>query len=52
VGEGGINIEDLWVDHTPAGGVLRLLVDGHATAQRAAELLSGRGFATTIVEER
>lgn len=52
VGEGGINIEDLWVDHTPGGGVLRVLVDGHETARRASELLTGRGFRTTIVEER
>jgi prephenate dehydrogenase len=52
VGEGGINIEDLWVDHTSAGGVLRLLVDGEPTARRAADLLSERGFATTVVEDR
>lgn len=52
VGEGGINIEDLWVDHTPAGGVLKLLVDGRDTAARAAELLGRRGFRTTTVEDR
>ncbi len=52
VGEAGINIEDLWVDHTPGGGVLRLLVDGHQLAQRTAELLAGKGFRTTIVEEQ
>ena len=52
VGEGGINIEDLWVDHTPAGGVLKLLVDGHDTAAKAAELLARKGFRTTMVEER
>jgi prephenate dehydrogenase len=52
IGEGGINIEDLWVDHTPAGGVLRLMLDGRETAGRAAELLGGRGFRTTVVEER
>lgn len=51
IGEGGINIEDLWVDHTAAGGVLRIVVDGRATAERAAELLGGRGFRTTVVEE-
>jgi prephenate dehydrogenase len=52
MGEGGINIEDLWVDHTPAGGVLRVLFDGHATAERAADLLGTKGFRTTIVEDR
>jgi prephenate dehydrogenase len=52
VGEGGINIEDLWVDHTPAGGVLKLLVDGHETADDTSELLRRRGFTTTIVEDR
>lgn len=51
VGEGGINIEDLWVDHTGAGGVLRLLVDGRDAAHHAAELLTGRGFRTTVVED-
>jgi prephenate dehydrogenase len=52
VGESGINIEDLWVDHTPAGGVLKILVDGHETAARAAELLGRRGFRTTTIEDR
>jgi prephenate dehydrogenase len=52
IGEGGINIEDLWVDHTGAGGVLHVVVDGRKTAQRAAELLTGKGFRTTMVEER
>lgn len=52
VGEGGVNIEDLWVDHTPAGGVLKILVDGHETAARAAELLRARGFRTTTIEDR
>jgi prephenate dehydrogenase len=52
VGEGGINIEDLWVDHTPGGGVLRVLVDGHQTAERAGELLRDKGFTVTIVEDR
>ncbi|MEX2393124.1 MAG: prephenate dehydrogenase [Actinomycetota bacterium] len=51
VGEGGINIEDLWVEHTPAGGVLRLLVDGHETAGAAASLLESRGYRTTVVED-
>jgi prephenate dehydrogenase len=52
VGQEGINIEDLWVDHTPGGGVLRVLVDGHTIAGRAAELLAAKGFRTTIVEDR
>jgi prephenate dehydrogenase len=52
IGQGGINIEDLWVDHTTAGGVLRLVVDGHDTGARAAELLTSKGFRTTVVEER
>jgi prephenate dehydrogenase len=52
VGEGGINIEDLWVDHTPSGGVLRVLLDGIETARRAAELLEGKGFRTTVVTEQ
>jgi prephenate dehydrogenase len=52
VGEAGINIEDLWVDHTPAGGVLKILVDGHETAARAADVLGSRGFRTTTIEDR
>ncbi len=52
IGEGGINIEDLWVDHTAGGGVLRLVVDGLETAGHASELLTTKGFRTTIVEER
>jgi prephenate dehydrogenase len=51
VGQEGINIEDLWVEHMPSGGVLRLLVDGHDTARAASELLAGRGFRTTILED-
>jgi prephenate dehydrogenase len=52
VGESGINIEDLWVDHTQAGGVLKILVDGHETAARAADVLQRRGFRTTTIEDR
>jgi prephenate dehydrogenase len=52
LGSGGINIEDIWVDHTPSGGVLRLLLDGHDLAAQAAELLGRHGFRTTMVEER
>jgi prephenate dehydrogenase len=51
VGEGGINIEDLWVDHHAAGGVLRILVDGRDAAFRAADLLDARGFRVTVVED-
>jgi prephenate dehydrogenase len=52
VGEGGINIEDLWVDHNASGGVLRILVDGADAAARAADLLGDKGFRVTIVEDR
>jgi prephenate dehydrogenase len=52
LGGGGINIEDIFVDHTPSGGVLRLLIDGHDVAAEAAHLLARHGFRTTIVEER
>jgi prephenate dehydrogenase len=52
IGEAGINIEDLWMDHTPAGGVLRLIVDGRSTAERASDVLSGRGFRATTLEDR
>lgn len=52
IGEGGINIEDLWVDHTSVGGVLHVVIDGHAAAGQAAELLVARGFRTIVVEER
>ena len=52
IGEGGINIEDLWVDHTAVGGVLHVVVDGRETAEQAAAFLADRGFRTTVVEER
>jgi prephenate dehydrogenase len=52
IGEGGINIEDLWVEHAGAGGVLRLIVDGRSTAETGARLLRDRGFRATTVEER
>lgn len=52
LGEGGINIEDVWVDHTPSGGVLRVLLDGGDTARRASELLESKGFRTTMVAEQ
>lgn len=52
IGQGGINIEDLWMDHTPAGGVLSIVVDGRSTADHASELLSAKGFRTARVEDR
>lgn len=52
IGEAGINIEDLWVDHGPAGGVLRIVVDGTAQARTASEVLRARGFATVTVSGR
>jgi prephenate dehydrogenase len=52
IGQGGINIEDLWMDHRSAGGVLHVLLDGRPTAERAAELLTDRGFRITIVEDQ
>lgn len=52
IGDGGINIEDLWVDHTSSGGVLHVVVDGRTTAERATELLNGKGFRATMVIER
>lgn len=52
IGQGGINIEDLWMDHTSAGGVLHIVVDGRPTADRAGELLTGQGFHVSFVEER
>ncbi|MGH2760040.1 MAG: prephenate dehydrogenase/arogenate dehydrogenase family protein [Actinomycetota bacterium] len=51
IGQGGINIEDLWMDHRSAGGVLHILVDGVATAERAGELLTEKGFRVTVVED-
>ncbi len=51
IGQGGINIEDLWMDHTSAGGVLRLVVDGRATAEHAAALLTAKGFRTAMLED-
>lgn len=51
-GEGAINIEDLWVEHTAVGGVLRVVVDGHETAARAADLLEAKGFRTSVLEDR
>lgn len=52
LGSGGMNIEDISVDHTPSGGVLRLLLDGHDVAAQASALLGEHGFRTTVVEER
>lgn len=52
IGEGGINIEDVWMEHTPAGGILGLVLDGRATAARAVELLASKGFRANLLEER
>lgn len=52
VGEGGINIEDVWMEHTAAGGVLGLVVDGAAAATKAAELLQAKGYRAALLEER
>lgn len=52
IGQGGINIEDLWMDHTSAGGVLHLVVDGRTTAESAGELLTSKGFRVAVVEDR
>jgi prephenate dehydrogenase len=51
LGEGGINIEDLSIDHTPALGTLRVVVDGTASATRSIELLGARGYRAAILEE-
>ncbi|MGH7860177.1 MAG: prephenate dehydrogenase/arogenate dehydrogenase family protein [Candidatus Binatia bacterium] len=52
VGEGGINIEDVWMEHTTAGGVLGLVVDGAAAAAKAVELLQRKGYRAALLEER
>lgn len=52
LGEGSVNIEDLWMEHTPRGGVVRLVVDGMDTAERAAHLLDERGLKTAVLGER
>jgi prephenate dehydrogenase len=52
MGEGSISIEDIWVDHTPSGGVLHLVLDGLETGRRACDLLDGKGFRSTMVEDR
>jgi prephenate dehydrogenase len=51
LGEGGINIEDVWMDHTAAGGTLRITVDGHPNAAKAVELLASRSFRAAILED-
>jgi prephenate dehydrogenase len=52
IGEGGINIEDLWMEHTTAGGVLRVILDGRSNAEKATRLLAGRGFRAVLLEDR
>jgi prephenate dehydrogenase len=51
MGQSGVNIEDLWMDHTPAGGVLQLMVDGKDVAERAAGTLESMGFRIRLVVE-
>lgn len=51
LGDGGINIEDLSMEHTAAGGVVRLVIDGRDVARRAISKLEGEGFSATIVNE-
>jgi len=51
LGEGGINIEDLWMDHTPAGGTLLVVVDGSSIATKSIGLLVARGYRAAILEE-
>jgi prephenate dehydrogenase len=52
LGQAGVNIEDLWMDHTAAGGVVYLVVDGEAVAARALQRLSEGGFRGAMLEER
>ncbi len=52
LGEGSVNIEDLWMDHTPRGGVVHLVVDGPETAERAAFLLGERDLHAAVLGER
>jgi prephenate dehydrogenase len=51
LGEGSINIEDLAMDHSAAGGLLLITVDGRTNADRAIELLSGRAFRASVLEQ-
>lgn len=52
IGEGGINIEDVWMEHTAAGGILGLVVDGRDNASKVLELLAAKGFRAGVREER
>jgi prephenate dehydrogenase len=51
LGEGGVNIEDLWMDHSAAGGTLLITVDGRPNADKAIGLLSARAYRATVVED-
>jgi prephenate dehydrogenase len=51
LGEGGINIEDLAMDHSAAGGMLLITVDGRIAAGKAIALLSGRAFRASVLEQ-
>lgn len=52
LGESGINIEDLWMEHTAHGGVVRLVIDGRSVAARATERLTMEGFRPMVLGER
>lgn len=51
VGLAGVNIEDVGMSHSPAGGVLRLLVDGTENAQTAVNALSVHRIKAVVVSE-
>jgi prephenate dehydrogenase len=51
LGEAGINIEDLTMDHSAAGGLLLITVDGRVNADRAAGVLSARGYRATVLQD-
>ena len=51
LGRGGVNIEDVWMDHTPAGGTLRITVDGRSNATKAIDLLGTYDFHATVLED-
>jgi len=51
LGEGGVNIEDLWMDHSAAGGMLLITVDGRVNADKVIELLTARAYRVTVVED-
>ncbi|HVL80045.1 MAG TPA: prephenate dehydrogenase [Actinomycetota bacterium] len=52
LGDAGINIEDLWMEHGPAAGAVRLVVDGEGAASRAEDALRARGHRVVRMGER